>query len=219
MNMRRLSTLALAALGAAALAADPPPPGNDGGNRWRQRLIAENPELKDVDPNTADGQERFRKVMQAQMAKRMGEMQAANRAKLKEAFAMPAEDFAAIEPLLNRVETLRTQQRLADPAVMPMMRGRGGPGGPGGPGGFDPARLLGDTPLEPEVKEVADAAKALGALVADHQANEAEVGAALARLRKARTAFHASLGKAQDELRSVLTPRQEAVLVDNGTLE
>jgi Spy/CpxP family protein refolding chaperone len=214
MNMRRLSTLALATLSVAALAADPQPAGNDGGNRWRQRIIAENPELKDVDPNTAEGQERIRKVMQAQMAKRMGEMQAANRAKLKEAFAMPAEDFAAIEPLLNRVETLRTQQRLADPGVMPMMRGRGGPGG-----GFDPARMLGDTPLEPEVKEVADAAKALGALVADRQANEAEVGAALNRLRKARTAFHASLGKAQDELRSVLTPRQEAVLVDNGTLE
>lgn len=213
MNMRRLSTLALATLSAAALAADPQPAGNDGGNRWRQRIIAENPELKDVDPNTAEGQERFRKAMQAQMAKRMGEMQAANRAKLKESFAMPAEDFAAIEPLLNRVETLRTQQRLADPGAMPMMRGRGGPGG------FDPARMLGDTPLEPEVKEVADAAKALGALVADRQANEAEVGAALGRLRKARTAFHASLGKAQDELRSVLTPRQEAVLVDNGTLE
>lgn len=216
MNLRHLSTLALATLGTAALAADPQPAGNDGGNRWRQRIIADNPELKDVDPSTAEGQERIRKVMQAQMAKRMGEMQAANRAKLKEAFAMPAEDFAAIEPLLIRVETLRTQQRLADPAVMPMMRGRGGPGGPGG---FDPARMLGDTPLEPEVKEVADAAKALGALVADRQANEAEVGAALARLRKARTAFHASLGKAQDELRSVLTPRQEAILVDNGTLE
>lgn len=210
---------------AAALAAaetPPQPPATDAaggegqrGERWRQRLVADNPELKDADPSTPEGQERIRKAMQAQFAKRRGEMQAASLARIRESLAMPAEDFAAIEPMIQRVQTLRLQ-RMLDPAFQPPVRPRGGPGGPGG---MDLGRMIaGDAP-EPAAKEIQDAAKALGALAADRQANDAEVAAALARLRKARTAFQGELGKAQEELRSVLTPRQEAVLVDQGLLE
>lgn len=206
-------------------AADAPPDngGNDRGrDRMLQRLIADHPELKDVDPNSEAGKAKIQAVMQEQMSKRMAERQAANHAKLNTAFAMTPEEFKAIEPLLTRVETLRFQKMIADPAGLP--GGRGGPGGPGGgPGGgrgfFNPQAMLGNTPIEPSLKEVQDATKALKALVDDAQANAAEVTNAVARVRKSREAFQATLVKAQDELRAVLTPRQEAILIEQGVLE
>jgi Spy/CpxP family protein refolding chaperone len=249
--MRTLPSLVLATLlaGSACLAeenatpptppgAQPPTagqPGQPGGpDRGRdgfiKRLIAEDPALKDVDPNTPEGKEKIEKAMQARMEKRAPEMrqriaeqQAQSHAKLREALTMPTEDFTAVEPLITKVENLRLQGRLADPQGLPFGMGRGGPGGGRGggpPGGFNPMRMMmGDTPLDPSVQEIQDAAKALTTLLADAQANGNEVTATMARLRKARETFKATLGKAQEELRSVMTPRQEAVLVDRGILD
>jgi Spy/CpxP family protein refolding chaperone len=79
--------------------------------------------------------------------------------------------------------------------------------------------LLGDTEMEPTVKEIQDAAKVLKTLTSDAQANETEIVTALARLRKARESFTTLLKTAQNELRSVLTAKQEAQLVERGTLD
>lgn len=229
---------------AAGDAPPPPPPpageagpgGNGNGNGrggrdgFMQRMIAENPELKGVDLNTPEGQDKLRQVMQARMEKmapqmrqRMAEQQAQQHTELKKTLAMKDEEFAAIEPLLTKVENLRFQKNLVDRAA--------GPGGPGGPGGFgggrrggmmggmDPKVMLGDTPIEPTVQEISDALKALKALTDDQQANATELTAAVVRLRKGREAFQAVLTKAEEELRAVLSQRQEAVLVDRGTLE
>lgn len=210
--------------------AAPPPPaeGNDGQQRgrngWMQRMIAENPELKGVDPNTPEGQDRIRQAMQARMEKnapqmrqRMAENQAQQHAELKKTLALSDEEFTAIEPLLAKVESLKMQKNLVDRS--------GGPGGFGGRrgGGFggmmDPKIILGDTPMEPTVQEIEAAVKALKALIDDAQANATETTTAVARLRKAREAYQAVLTKAEEELRSVLSQRQEAILVDRGTLE
>ncbi len=205
-------------------AAANPPGGGWGGNREErmQRMIAENPELKGVDPATPEGQEKIRQVMQKrwgpQMQKRMAEAQAANHAKIKESFGMNDEEFAVVQPLIQRVESLKMQQRVIEMGSNPMGGGPGGGWGRGG-GGFNPQMLLGDAQLDPAVQEIQDATKSLGALLDDQQANANEVGQALNRLRTARTAFQASFAKAQEELRSVLTPRQEAVLVQRGILE
>ncbi len=231
--------LLFAACGLGAAETVPPaPPAPAGGpaagdngmsDRRLQRLIEENPELKGVDPKTPEGQEKIQQAMQKgmargaeQMRKRMAENQTENHAKLRESFAMSAEEFSAIEPLLVRVESLRMQERVVNPQGM-MGGGRGrGPGGQGGPGGGAPdfaKMLLGDTPLEPSTKEVQDATKALSSLLADAQANATEVAAALVRVRAARAALTAVVAKAQEDLRGVLTPRQEAVLVERGTLD
>lgn len=234
------SLLLLAACGLGAAETAPPAPlvppaggpaaGDNGMSERRlQRLIEENPELKGVDPKTPEGQEKIQQAMQKgmargaeQMRKRMAENQAESHAKLRESFTMSAEEFTAIEPLLTRVETLRLQERLVNPQGMMPGRGRG-PGGQGGPGGGQGGdftkMLLGDTPLEPATKDVQDATKALTSLLADAQANATEVAAALARVRAARTALTAVVAKAQEDLRGVLTPRQEAVLVERGTLD
>lgn len=214
----------------------PPPPapeagsqGGPGGDRMMRRMIEQNPELKGVDPNTPEGKEKIAQVMGKQMRERMAENQTAQRAELKKAIALSDEEFAAIQPLLDRVETLRQHRNLVDRASMGMAgrMGRGGPGGgtAGGPGGgwgsamMDPKNLLGDTPLDPAAAEIQTALKALKALIDDPQANATETDLALARVRKAREAWQTAMTKAQEELRSVLNRRQEAVLVDRGTIE
>lgn len=241
-----LPLLLLAALTAPVLTAgDAPPPtttpgaagagnGDDNRNRnnWQRRLVADNPELQGVDLETPEGQEKLRQVMAKRMEaeaprirQRMAENQAAARAELNKQFGMSEEEFKAIEPLLARVENLRMQKGLVDRSAgqMGIQMGRGGPGGGrGGPGGGlfnNPQLLLGDTPLEPSVTEIQDAVKALKTLIDDAQANANELALAVVRVRKAREAFTAVLAKAQEELRGVLSPKQEAILVDRGTLD
>lgn len=234
----------LAALALPVFAADPPAapaapaadkadkPDADREARHQERLkrtIEQNPELKGVDPKTPEGEEKIRQAMQKrfeteiapQIRKRMAEAQAANHAKLQEDFGMTKEEFAAIEPLLTRVEQLRRQKGMID--LPNQMRGfgggRGGRGGQGGGFNPDPKLFLGDTPMEASVQECLDARKALKALLEDKQANATEVAAATARLRKGAATFQAALDKAQTELKSVLSPRQEALLVEGGILD
>lgn len=220
----------LISAGDAAPAPAPAPPaaeGNAGPDGRMRRMIEQNPELQGVDPATPEGQEKIRQVMQKRMEanaprmrERMAEGQAAARLETKKALALGDEEFAAIEPLLSRVETLRQHRNLVDrSAVGGMMGGmmggrRGGPGG-----GMSPELILGDTPLDPAAAEIQAALKALKALVDDSQANATETDLALARVRKARETWQAAMTKAQADLRGVLTRRQEAMLVDRGTLE
>ena len=118
------------------------------------------------------------------------------------------------------VENLRSQKGLVDnSAARSMVGGAFGGGNRGRNNFFNPQMLLGDTKLDPTVTEIQESAKALKALVDDKQANATELTSAVARLRKAREGFAAVLEKAQKDLRAVLTPQQEAMLVDRGTLE
>jgi hypothetical protein len=133
---------------------------------------------------------------------------------------MTQEEFDAIKPLLVVVENLRSQKGLVDnSASRAMIGGAFGGGNRGRNNFFNPQMLLGDTQLDPTVTEIQEAVKALKALVDDKQANATELTSAVARLRKAREGFAAVLEKAQKDLRAVLTPQQEAMLVDRGTLE
>jgi hypothetical protein len=234
--MRPILPLLLAALTCSPVifAGDAPPPpaagegrGQDRSQDRMRRMIEQNPELKGVDLTTPEGKEKLAQVMQKQMEamaprmrERMAENQTAARAETKKALALGDEEFSAIEPLLDRVETLRMHHNLVDRAAsgMTMMGGRMGRGGPG-PGAMNPQLILGDTPLDPTAAEIQAALKTLKALVDDPQANATEIDLALARVRKAREDYTAAMAKAQEELRSVLSRRQEAVLVDRGTLE
>lgn len=176
-----------------------------GGGEGFARMVADNPELKGVDFSTPEGQEKVRQAMQVRMRQRMVEAQAAQHAELKKRFAMQDDEWTAIEPLLTKVETLRRQKSISDRTDS--FGGRRG------------MTMTNDTPIDPAAQEVQDAAKALKALLDDAQANANEMTTAVTRLRKAREAFQAVLVKAQEELRSVLTQRQEAILVDRGILE
>lgn len=83
-------------------------------------------------------------------------------------------------------------------------QGERGPGGPGGPGG-----LIRQSDPEAEALQKSLEAKA----------PTEEIKAKLAKLRDARRAKEAQLDKAQEELRQILTVRQEAVAVAAGLLK
>lgn len=213
-------------------AGDQPKPAaeGEGNNRGREgfmrRMIAENPELEGVDPNSPEGQEKIRAVMAKRMEaeaprirQRIAENQAQQHAELNKQLTMTQEEFDAIKPLLVRVENLRSQKGLIDNNGRAQGMGGFGGGNRRGNAAFNPQILLGDTQLEPAVKDIQESAKALKALIDDKQANATELGGAVARLRKAREAFGAVMEKAQADLRAVLTPQQEAILVERGTLD
>ena len=87
--------------------------------------------------------------------------------------------------------------------------GRGGPGGPGGGQGGQGGGRQGRT-ASPEQD-------ALRQAITDNLP-DAEIKSRLARVREVRKANEEKLAKAQEELRAVLTMRQEAILVMAGML-
>ncbi len=82
--------------------------------------------------------------------------------------------------------------------------GQGGPGGPGGPGGFNRTS-------SPEVEALRKAVEA--------KASTAELKAKLAEVRAARQQKEADLTKAQEDLKQLLSVRQEAVAVMFGLVK
>jgi len=118
-------------------------------------------------------------------------------------------EWTVLQPLVQKVYD-------AEAAVPRGMRGgrRGGPnggpgGGPGGPGGAGAGRF-GGTP-SPEVQALQTAIEA--------KASPDQLKAKLAALRDARKEKEAAVTKAQEDLRKVLTVRQEASAVLIGLLQ
>ncbi len=114
------------------------------------------------------------------------------------------DEWKAIEPLITKVNEAR---RDASAGRGMFGRGPGGPGGPGGQGG-NRRGPGGDASAESEALT-----KAL-----ETKAPAAEIKSALAKVREARKAKEAKLTAAQDELRKVLSVRQEAQAVLLGLL-
>jgi Spy/CpxP family protein refolding chaperone len=110
-------------------------------------------------------------------------------------------EWKAVEPLITKVNEARRAQMAAGMGGM-MRGGRGGQGG-GGRGGM--------------FGEPNPAAEALQKAI-DSKASKDELKAAMTKVREARKAAEEKVKQAQDELKKVLTTRQEAILLANGTL-
>ena len=89
-------------------------------------------------------------------------------------------------------------------------RGPGGPGGPGGGGGDTGRGPRGGGGNNPELAALSTALR--------DKLPDAEIKSRLERVREKRRESEASLAKAQEELRAVLSVRQEAVAVVFGLL-
>ena len=123
-------------------------------------------------------------------------------------------EWKIIQPLVQKVEDAR-RQVMADRMAGMMGRFGRGPGGDngggdnggrrnrGGGGGF-----FGDPSPESETLKKA----------VDGKASNSEMKAALAKFLEARKANEAALLKAQDDLRKVLSVRQEGIATLNGLL-
>ena len=92
--------------------------------------------------------------------------------------------------------------------VLQLRRDAAGRGGWGGPQGADP-----------QASPVQQKLASLDALLNDSRSTPRQIQAALQALREARAAAQAQLAKAQDELRALLSLRQEAALVEMGIIE
>jgi len=125
-------------------------------------------------------------------------------------------EWTAIKPLVQKVMEARMQTFGGfGRGMMRGMRGGGGGGGNGGDqatsggGGGGGGGMFGGAP-NPEREALQKAI--------DAKASKAEIKAALTKYTESRKAKQADLEKAQDDLRKVLSSRQEAIAVVNGWL-
>jgi Spy/CpxP family protein refolding chaperone len=127
--------------------------------------------------------------------------------RIKTALGSSDDEFTALQPKIEKVMQL---SRDANPGMGGMMRrgGRGGGGGAAAPGGGEQA-----------TSDVQTKLKDLQTALDNKDTSADDIKTKLQALRDARTAAKADLSKAQDDLKGVLTQRQEAVLVTMGLLE
>lgn len=116
------------------------------------------------------------------------------------------DEWKAIQPMVQKITEARRD--VGSGFGRGMMRPPGGQGGPGG-GGNGGRRGFGG---EPSAEETA-LEKAI-----ESKAPAAELKSAIAKFRESKKAKEAKLAAAQDELRKVLTVRQEAQAVLAGLL-
>jgi hypothetical protein len=128
------------------------------------------------------------------------------------------EEFAALQPKIEKVMTL---SRDANAGMGGMYRRGGGGGGPGGRngggggfGGGGPGGPGGD-----QTSDVQTKLRDLQTALQNKDDSADDIKAKLQAFRDAKTAAKASLVTAQEDLKSVLTQRQEAVLVTMGMLD
>jgi hypothetical protein len=140
------------------------------------------------------------------------EMQARMLAGLRERMEVKDdEEWKLISERIAKVTELRRSAPGGPGMMMMMGRGPGG-GGPGGPGRDDGGGRGGFRPGggSPETAALASALR--------DKLPDAEIKSRLERLRDQRKDSEAKLARAQEELRAVLTMRQEAMAVMAGLL-
>jgi hypothetical protein len=122
------------------------------------------------------------------------------------------DEWNAVKPLVQKVMEARMASFAGMGRGMMGAFGRGGPGGPGGMGagggGGGRMGMFGQSMPETEALQRA----------IDAKASKAEVKAALEKYIAARQAKQEELKQAQENLRKVLTTRQEAIATLGGLL-
>lgn len=138
--------------------------------------------------------------------------------RMKEMLGASDDEWKALQPKIEKVQQLQRETSGMRGMLMMMFGpGPGGPppGGPGGPPPGGPGGFGGDQPPSPVMQKMQD----LRATLDNKDAKPEEIKAKLQALRDARAQAKADLTKAQDDLRDLLTTRQESVLVTMGILE
>ena len=138
--------------------------------------------------------------------------------RLKTQLGASDDEWKVLEPKVTKVMD----------AARASSSGRGGFGGPGGPGGDRGGRTRGGdnggtnggtpAPTTP-TSAVAQAAQELRTVVENKSSTPEECSQKLAAYRAAREKAKGDVMAAQKELKELLTPKQEAILVSSGTLE
>ena len=149
------------------------------------------------------GQERRQQFDPEEMRQRMMD-------NLRERLGASDEDWQALEPKIQAVLESQQQARAGGMGMGAMMGRRGGGqgGGPGGPGGG-----------EQDQSELGVAARDLRTALEDEATEGAVIAQRLEAFRAARGKAEESLKAAREDLKGLVTPRQEAMLVMMSLLE
>ncbi|MEX2673643.1 MAG: hypothetical protein WD294_16205 [Phycisphaeraceae bacterium] len=167
------------------------------------------------------------------------QMQARMLNAMRERLGFEEDEWEAVQPKLQNVMTLRAEGATRGMGMMfrgPGARGpRDGEGrGPGargprdgegrGPGARGPRDGEGRGPgargpRDEEPSALQQSMRNLGETIADEDASEEKIAEALAEFREAKQKHDAELNEAQEELRGLLMPRQEAAFVMMGLLD
>jgi hypothetical protein len=151
----------------------------------------------------------------AQFRQRMAE-------RMKEQLGADDQAWKVIEPRLMKVMELNRQTQAGGRGGMMAMFGamRGQRGGPGGPGGDQggPQGMRGRGP-QGEPTAVEKAMAQLRTTLQNQSASADEIKTALTNVRAAREKARQELAVAQQDLKKILTVRQEAILVEMGQLD
>lgn len=126
-------------------------------------------------------------------------------------------EWKVLGPRVMKVQELSRQTGGGGRGMMFGRGMRGGPGGPGAPGGDRPGR--GPAGATRELTEVEKAQQELQTTLDNTAATPDAIKKQLTTLRAAREKAKQEMAKAQQELRQVLTLRQEATLVLMGMLD
>ena len=141
-----------------------------------------------------------------QMRQRMEQFRQEASTRMRESLGMNEDEWKAIQPKIEKVQTLSRQSR-GGGMFGRMRRGRGGP-----PGGTP-------SPDAPPQSDVQKKTAELQTLLQNKEASPDQIKAALKGLREARAKVADELTAARKELREVLTLKQEAQLVLMGLLD
>ncbi len=146
----------------------------------------------------------------AQFRQRMAE-------RMKEQLGVDDQAWKVMEPRLMKVMDLNRQANAGNRGMFGMF-GRGGRGGPGG----DQGGPQGDRQRRGPMGEQTALEKAMTQLrttLENQSATPEEIKTQLTAVRSAREKARQELAVAQQELKKILTLRQEAMLVEMGQLE
>jgi hypothetical protein len=127
--------------------------------------------------------------------------------RLKEQLGASDDEMAALAPKIEKV--MQLQRDAGGGGMRGMFGRRGGQGGPGGPQGGSTAN---ESPVRQKAAELRET-------LDNKDAKPDEIKAKLDALRAARAQAKQDLAAAQQELKGLLTQRQEAVMVEMGMLE
>lgn len=139
--------------------------------------------------------------------------------RMQEALGATDTEWKVLGPRVMKVQELSRQVNTGGRGMM-MFGRRRGPGGQGGPGGQDDqGRRRGPRGLNREQTDVEKLQQELQTTLEDTSATPDTIKQQLTQLRAAKEKAKQELAKAQQDLRQVLTLRQEAVLVLMGMLD
>ena len=143
---------------------------------------------------------------------------------IKTTLKVPDDEWAVIQPLLDKVEKAQFAVRVAGMSNFggrgPGGPGGGGPGGPGGPGGNGgPGGAGGPGAGFRALFQPSQESQALSEAVASDSTSNDDLKAKMAAVRAARKKADDDLAAARAELQKVLSVREEAALLNMGILD